>query len=73
MKWGALARSGVDKQAPVVLRLHGVKFSTVLDFLLDETGDGKLGYRIDQGVIVISTIDDLRAPAHVPTTGPAPR
>ncbi len=43
----------------MTVTLHDVKFSKVLDIILQEAGGGKLAYTIDEGVITISTADEL--------------
>lgn len=59
VNWKALEADSIDKQTPVNAELHDVKFSKVLDVILQQAGAGKLGYTIDQGVIEISTTDEL--------------
>ncbi|HVT90213.1 MAG TPA: hypothetical protein VHD56_15280 [Tepidisphaeraceae bacterium] len=59
--WRALETAGIDRNTPVNARLRDVKFSKVLDTILRDVGGGavKLGYTVDEGVITISTADDL--------------
>jgi Flp pilus assembly secretin CpaC len=57
--WKALEADGIDKQTPVLAKLHDVRFSKVLDIVLQQAGGGKLAYTIDDGVISISTSDVL--------------
>ncbi|MGD0770066.1 MAG: hypothetical protein ABSB42_17920 [Tepidisphaeraceae bacterium] len=60
VNWKALEAAGIDKQSTQVsVMLHDVKFSKVLDIILQEAGAGKLAYTIDGGVITISTADEL--------------
>ncbi len=61
VKTKALETAGIDKNTPVTIRLHDLKFSTVLRQILDDVGGGtvKLDYTVDDGVINISTADDL--------------
>jgi type II secretory pathway component GspD/PulD (secretin) len=61
VNWRALEQAGVDKNSPVTARLRDVKFSKALDIVLSEVGGGqvKLSYTVDEGVITISTADDL--------------
>jgi type II secretory pathway component GspD/PulD (secretin) len=61
VNWRALEAAGVDKNAPVTARLRDVPFAKVLRTILDDVSGGttKLGYTIDEGVITISTEDDL--------------
>jgi hypothetical protein len=83
MKWGPLVGAGVDRNTPVSLDIRNSRLSDVLYFLLDQAGDGKLGYVIqpaeranDRGVlkktatVIISTIDDLEANKTQSTTQP---
>ncbi|HQY88616.1 MAG TPA: hypothetical protein PK402_08150, partial [Tepidisphaeraceae bacterium] len=61
VNWNALEAAGVDRAAPITARLTNVKFSKVLELVLrsaDATGVG-LDYTIDEGVITISTSEDL--------------
>ena len=60
VNWKALEAEGIDKQSTQVsVQLHDVKFSKVLDIILQEAGAGKLAFTIDQGVITVSTADEL--------------
>jgi type II secretory pathway component GspD/PulD (secretin) len=61
VNWRALEGAGVERSAPVTARLRDVKFSKALDVILRDVGGGtvKLGYTVDQGVITISTEEDL--------------
>ncbi|MGN6504117.1 MAG: hypothetical protein ACTHM6_01000, partial [Tepidisphaeraceae bacterium] len=62
VNWKALEVAGIDRNAPVTLRLRNVKFSKVLKTILDSVSGGsasKLGYTVDEGVITISTQEDL--------------
>lgn len=61
VNWGALAAANVDKNKAINLLLRDVKFSKALTTVLDDAGGGtvKLGYTIDEGVISISTVEDL--------------
>ena len=62
VNWKALEAAGIDRNAPVSTRLRNVKFSKVLKTILDSLGGGatvKLGYTVDEGVITISTEEDL--------------
>ena len=61
VNWRALEGVGIDRNAPVTARLRDVKFSKVLRTILDDVGGGtvRLGYTIDEGVITISTEEDL--------------
>lgn len=63
VNWKALEAIGVDRNTPVSTRLRNVKFSKVLRTILDSVGGGattsQLGYTVDEGVITISTTEDL--------------
>jgi Flp pilus assembly secretin CpaC len=59
VNWKALEAASIDKQTPVSVTLHDVKFSKVLDIILEQAGGGKLDHTIDEGVIYISTTDEL--------------
>jgi type II secretory pathway component GspD/PulD (secretin) len=59
VNWKALETDSIDKQTPVTAVLHDVKFSKVLDVILQQAGAGKLSYTINEGVIEISTTEEL--------------
>ncbi|HLZ09026.1 MAG TPA: hypothetical protein VKT80_10590, partial [Chloroflexota bacterium] len=61
VNWKSLEAAGIDRNAPVSANLRNVKFSKALNVILDSVGGGqtKLGYTVDEGVITISTQDDL--------------
>jgi type II secretory pathway component GspD/PulD (secretin) len=61
VNWRALEAAGINKDAPVTARLKDVRFSKALTTILSDVGGGniKLTYTIDEGVITISTADDL--------------
>ena len=61
VEWGQLANAGVDRNAPVSLRLKNVRFGQALELMLSSAGGGAtpLGYTIDRNVIRISTGEDL--------------
>ena len=60
VNWKVLEAAGIDKNAPVTLRLKDVAFAKVLDLVLNSVGgaDRNLGYTTDQGVISISLAQD---------------
>jgi hypothetical protein len=56
----ALDAAGVDRSTPISLKLRNVKLSKALSVILDMVGgQTKLGYKLDEGVITISTADQL--------------
>jgi general secretion pathway protein D len=61
VNWKSLEAAGIDRNTPVSANLRNVKFSKALNVILDSVGGGqtKLGYTVDEGVITISTQDDL--------------
>ena len=61
VNWKALETAGIDRTAPVTLKLRNIKFSKALTLILNNVGGGTvaLGYTIDEGVISISTQDEL--------------
>ena len=63
VNWRALEAAGIDRAAPVTARLRDVKFSKALDTILRDVGGGtvELAYTIDEGIITISTSEDLSA------------
>jgi hypothetical protein len=69
VEWGPLAAAGLEKSAPVSLRLKNVKFGRVLDLVLSSAGGGTvpIGYTLDGNIIRISTgeyldrLTDIRA------------
>jgi uncharacterized membrane protein YgcG len=61
VNWRALEAAGINKDAPVTARLKDVRFSKALNTILSDVGGGniKLSYTIDEGVITVSTAEDL--------------
>ena len=61
VNWRALETAGIDRTTPVTLRLRDVPFRKALTLVLSEVGGGtvQLAYTIDEGVITISTADEL--------------
>ncbi len=61
VNWRALEAAGIDRNTPVTARLRDIRFSKALTTILSDVGGGtvKLGYTIDEGVITISTDEDL--------------
>ena len=61
VNWRALEAAGVERTAPVTARLRDVRFSKALSTILNDVGGGTvaLAYTVDEGVITISTAEDL--------------
>jgi hypothetical protein len=47
VNWKALSAAGIEKTTPISLNLRNCKVSSVLYFVLDQVGDGTLGYVIE--------------------------
>lgn len=61
VNWNALEMLGIDQTIPVNVQLTNVSFDKVLRTVLDDVGGvmAELGYVIDEGVITISSREDL--------------
>lgn len=60
VRWQALAHAGVDKNTPVDIKLAHVRLEKALRTILDDVGEAnRLGFVVDEGVVTISTRDDL--------------
>lgn len=61
VNWKSIEAAGIERNTPITARLRTIRFGKALSIILDATGGGrrKLGYSIDDGVITISTVDDL--------------
>jgi hypothetical protein len=61
VNWRALEGVGIDRTTPVSVRVRGVSFAKALRLILDDVGGGNvnLDYVLDEGVITISTDEDL--------------
>jgi general secretion pathway protein D len=62
VKWTALEAIGVNRQTPVTVNLNNISYRKALDTILENVGGvmgSTLNYIIDDGVITISTRDDL--------------
>jgi hypothetical protein len=62
VNWKRLETAGVRRDTPITLHLQGKRVSTILDLILAvaDADKTKLGYAIDDGVIVISSADELK-------------
>ena len=67
VNWGTLEASGIQRSSPVTARLRNVKFSKVLSTVLAGAGgtSAKLKYAVDDGVITVSTADDINMSTRV--------
>ncbi len=62
VNWKALEAAGLDRNTPVSVSLRDVPFSKALTTILASVGGtANLSYTVDDGVITISTRDDLVA------------
>jgi Flp pilus assembly secretin CpaC len=65
VNWRALENAGITRDEPVTARLRNVRFATALRTILNDVGGGAgfaavpLGYTVDEGVIYITTQEDL--------------
>lgn len=66
LNWTELQKIQVERNTPVTLSLKGAPFRKVLITILAQvsTEKGQLGYSIDDGIITISTKDDLASTAY---------
>ena len=80
VNWRTLEVAGVTRQQPVTLRLRDVPLRTVLWLLLESAQakpDAPLDFRVDTGIITISTAPDIalsekRAPGPATQKSPGP-
>ena len=63
VNWPALTTAGIDKNTQLSVNLHNVPFRKALTTVLSEAGGATspLAYTIDDGVITISTKDELNS------------
>ncbi|HEY7089035.1 MAG TPA: M56 family metallopeptidase [Tepidisphaeraceae bacterium] len=61
--WKAVEEAGIQRNTPITARLRDVKLSKALETLLRDIGGtkSKLGYAVDEGVITITTQDELNS------------
>ncbi len=68
VKWDALELDGIEKENEVSLRVRNVSYERLLRLVLEQVSSGELdiAYEIDDGIITISTKEDLSR--HIKTT-----
>jgi len=61
VNWKALEAAGIDKTQTITIKLSNVTFRKALELSLNDIGGGatELGYAVNDGVISISTREDL--------------
>ena len=60
VEWGHLSNAGIDRNAPVTLRVRNVKLSRALDLILSSAAAGvQVGYTVDGNIVRISTLEHL--------------
>jgi len=60
VKWMSLDLLGIDRSTPVTIRLDDVKLEKALRVILEDVGGFQpLSFVVDEGVITVSTKDDL--------------
>ena len=66
VNWRALEGAGIDRNAPVSVRLRRVAFGKALDVILDGVGGDEvdLSYEVDRGVITISATSKTHTRAY---------
>jgi hypothetical protein len=66
VKWTALEAAGVSRDTPVSARVARVPARRAMELVLAHAGGGaaNLGYTIEEGVVVVSTRDDLNSTAY---------
>jgi len=66
VKWPVLALAGIEKTTPVTAQLADVPLETALNVILGNVGGGTaaLTYVLEEGVITISTKEDLSGPGY---------
>jgi hypothetical protein len=61
VKWDALQAAGIDKTTPISVNLKNVSLARALRSTLENAGGGaaNLSFTIDDGVVIVTTRDDL--------------
>ena len=61
VNWKAVEAAGIDRKTPVSVNLRNIKTSKALEVILESVGSGqsKLGFTVDDGVITVSTQAEL--------------
>jgi beta-lactamase regulating signal transducer with metallopeptidase domain len=67
VNWRALEAAGLDRNAPVTVRLKNVPFDQALRYILRDAGGGNiaLDFAVVDGIVNISTADDLASDTKV--------
>jgi general secretion pathway protein D len=61
VNWSTLQAAGIDKKAPVSLGLRNKKGDIVLKSVLASIGGPKLGYTVEDGIVRISTDEEIKS------------
>ena len=61
VQWQVLEELGIERDRPITLHIHNLRFSQALWMILSEAGgpDVRLGYRAEEDLLVISSRDKL--------------
>ena len=61
VRWQVLEDMGIERDQPITLQVHNLRLSQVLWLILCEAGgpDVRLAYRVDPGLLIISSEEDL--------------
>lgn len=71
--WKALHAAGIDKHAPVTVATQKLTTASNLQLILYQIGRGEIAFGDDDGVIFISTRENLHKIKPTSTTQPSPR
>ena len=69
VQWRSLEAAGITKETPITMQLNNVAAERALRLILDEAGGDlvKLGYAVDEGVVVVATNEFLAAKTEIRT------
>jgi len=61
VRWSVLEAAAIEKDTEINLKVHGISYRKILELVLDDAGGGdvELGYVIEDGIIIVSTKEDL--------------
>jgi len=61
VRWQVLEDVGIERDQPITIQVHNLRLSQVLWLILCEAGgpDVRLAYRVDPGLLIISSEEDL--------------
>ncbi len=61
VRWEVLEDVGIERDQPITIQVHNLRLSQVLWLILCEAGgpDVRLAYRVDPGLLIVSSEEDL--------------